>query len=496
MADVLLVNPLFLNQDPVERRLVTPYFPLGLLYLAAAAREAGYDVAVFDAMFETNDDAFRAALATHRPRVVGIAALATVRAAALRLAGIAKEAGALVMLGGADPTGRPEAYLGGDGHARVVDVVVVGEGEGTFVELLGRLLRPAPAAVGASDILGRLDDLPGLALPDGNGGLRRTPECRHIADLDSLPLPARDLVDLDRYQAVWRSAHGFSSLSVIAGRGCPYGCTWCQKGVFGRSYRMRSPAAVAEEMRQIKERYHPDQIRVVDDVLGVDRRWLRKWHDALLEQDAVIPFEALSRVDLVDEELIRLLREAGCRRLAFGAESGSQKVLDAMNKGTKVEQIYRAAELCRKYGIETYYYIMLGYPGETWDDVRATVDLLRTTRPDEFSSTVAYPLPGTEFYEQVKDRLVPAADWEHSGENRLLFQRPYSTRFYHWTQRLLRKEWQAARLAHGELNAGPVRRARIEASRLAARAAVEALRRLPGDAEVLPEGPPNLVGGA
>ena len=490
MTDILLVNPLFLNQDPVERRLVTPYFPLGLLYLAAVARDAGYEVAVFDAMFETSDDAFRAALAQHQPRLVGIAALATVRAAALRLAGIAKETGAIVVLGGADPTGRPEVYLQGNGHDRVVDVVVAGEGEQTFLDLLGRL-KDSDWRMDAP-----LDDLPGLALPDGNGGIRRTGEVRHTTDLDHLPLPARDLVDVDRYQTAWRAAHGFSSLSVIAGRGCPYGCTWCQKSVFGRSYRMRSAESVAEEMRQIKERYNPDQIRVVDDVLGVDRRWLRQWHDALLAQDAVIPFEALSRVDLVDEELIRLLKEAGCRRLAFGAESGSQRVLDAMHKGTKIEQVYRTAELCRKHGIETYFYIMLGYPGEEWEDIEATVKLLRDTHPSEFSSTVAYPLPGTEFYEQVKDRLVRATDWEHSAENRLLFKRPYSTRFYRWTQRLLRKEWQAARLKHGEWHASPVQRARLEASRLTARAAVEALRRMPGDAEVLPEGPPNLVGGA
>lgn len=489
MTDILLVNPLFLNQDPVERQLVTPYFPLGLLYLAAAAREAGHDVAIFDAMFEENDDAFRAALVQHQPRLVGIAALATVRAAALRLAAIAKASGAIVALGGADPTGRPEAYLQTNGQGQVVDMVVVGEGEHTFVELLNRL----KAAGWRSDI--PLADLPGLALPGENGGIRKTADCVHIKDLDSIPFPARDLVDLDRYQAAWRKAHGFSSLSVIASRGCPYSCSWCQKSVFGRSSRMRSPRSVAEEMHQIKERHNPDQIRIVDDVLGIDRKWVRALHTALVELNAVIPFEALSRADLADEETIRLLSEAGCRRLAFGAESGSQRVLDAMHKGTKVDQIYRAAELCRRYGIETYFYIMLGYPGEEWADIQATLKLLRETRPDEFSSTVAYPLPGTEFYEQVKDRLVPAADWEHSAQNRLLFQRPYSTRFYNWTQKLLRKEWQAARLAHGEITLGTPGRARLAASRLVTRAGVEVLRRLPSEAEPLPEGPPNVMGG-
>jgi len=489
MSEILLVNPLFLNQDPVERRLVTPYFPLGLLYLAAVAREAGYDVAIFDAMFEENDDAFRAALAQHRPRLVGISALATVRAAALRLAAIAKASGALVVLGGADPTGRPEAYLKANGRGRAVDIVVVGEGEQTFVALLNRL----KAAGWRLDI--PLEDLPGLALPAEDGAIHKTADCAHIKDLDTIPFPARDLVDLDRYQSAWRKAHGFSSLSVIASRGCPYNCAWCQKSVFGRSSRVRSPRSVAEEMRQLKERYNPDQIRIVDDVLGIDRRWVRAFHAALIELDAVIPFEALSRVDLADEETIRLLSEAGCRRLAFGAESGSQRVLDAMRKGTKVDQIYRAAELCRRYGIETYFYIMLGYPGEDWADIQATLKLLKETRPDEFSSTVAYPLPGTEFYEQVKDRLVPAADWEHSAENRLLFKRPYSTRFYHWTQKLLRKEWQAARLAHREIALGAAARMRLAASRLVTRAGVEVLRRMPGEAELLPEGPPNVMGG-
>lgn len=489
MSDILLVNPLFMNQDPVERRLVTPYFPLGLLYLAAVAREAGYDVAIFDAMFEENDDAFRAALTQHRPRLVGIAALATVRTAALRLAGIAKASGAIVVLGGADPTGRPEAYLQADGQGRVVDIVVVGEGEHTFVELLNRL----KTAGWQPDL--PLDDVPGLALPAEDGGIRKTADCAHIKDLDSIPFPARDLVDLGRYQAQWRKAHGFSSLSVIASRGCPYSCAWCQKSVFGRSSRVRSPRSVAEEMRQIKERYNPDQIRIVDDVLGIDRKWVRAFHAALLEMDAVIPFEALSRADLADEETIRLLSEAGCRRLAFGAESGSQRVLDAMHKGTKVNQIYRATELCRRYGIETYFYIMLGYPGEEWEDIQATLRLLKETRPDEFSSTVAYPLPGTEFYEQVKDRLITAADWEYSAQNRLLFERPYSTRFYNWTQKLLRKEWQAARLARREITLGPAARARLAASRLVTRAGVEVLRRMPGGAEPLPEGPPNVMGG-
>jgi anaerobic magnesium-protoporphyrin IX monomethyl ester cyclase len=470
MSDLLLVNPLFLCDDPVEQRLMTPYFPLGLLYLAATARDAGYDVSIFDGMFQLGDEAFVAALEREKPKVVGIGILATVRAAALRLAELAHGYGAKVVVGGADPTGRPESYLRHRSNGRrPVDVVTIGEGEQTLLELLPLLLDGEQASEGMAAVAG-------LAYLDTDGRLVTTPDRTHCADLDSLPLPARDLIEVEAYREAWRSRHGLFSLSIIATRGCPYGCKWCQKSVFGRSFRPRSPDAVAGEMQTIKEQYHPDQLRVVDDVMGMDRRWVRAWHDAVLQRDAVIPFECLSRVDLMDEEMVRLLKEAGCVRIAFGAESGSQKVLDAMNKGTRVEQIRHTAELCRHFGIETYFYIMLGYPGEEWIDIRKTVALLKETRPDAFSSTIAYPLPGTDFYEDVKHRLLDRPDWDYTAENRLLFQREYSTPFYQWVQRWLHQEWHAARLRAGDDQAPFPQRVRRLGGRLVSRGMVELLR--------------------
>ena len=470
MTDLLLVNPLYLKDDPVEQRLMTPYFPLGLLYLAATARRAGYDVSIYDAMFQTDDQAFIDALKRKRPKIVGIGILSTVRTAALRLAELAQSQGARVIVGGADPTGRPASYLdyrsNGD---RPIDVVVVGEGEQTLLELLPILLADGPVG----DQLARVK---GLAYRSDDGQTIKTPDRMHCSDLDSLPVPARDLIDVEAYRHAWQSHHSIFSLSIIATRGCPYGCKWCQKSVFGRSFRPRSAQAVAEELRAIKERYHPDQIRIVDDVMGIDPKWVRDWHDAVLERDAVIPFECLSRVDLMDEELVGLLKEAGCVRIAFGAESGSQKVLDAMNKGTQVGQIRQAAELCRRYGIEIYFYIMLGYPGEEWADIRETIQLLRDTRPDVFSSTIAYPLPGTDFYEEVKHRLLDMPDWDYTAENRLLFQRAYSTRFYQWVQRWLHQEWHTARLREGEEHASPLRRMRRLGSRWVTRGIVEFFR--------------------
>jgi anaerobic magnesium-protoporphyrin IX monomethyl ester cyclase len=378
-------------------------------------------------------------------------------------------------VGGADPTGRPESYLEPQSNGdSPVDIVVVGEGEQTLLELLPALLsgeRREPS----------LAQIQGLVYRRANGEVVCTPARKHCADLDSLPLPARDLLDIEAYRRAWRGHHGLFSLSLIATRGCPYGCTWCQKSVFGRSFRPRSPESVAEEMRLIKAQYHPDQLRIVDDVMGIDRKWVRAWHDAVLAKDAVTPFECLSRVDLMDEELVRLLKEAGCIRIAFGAESGSQKVLDAMNKGTQVEQIRQASDLCRRYGIETYFYIMLGYPGEEWPDILKTAALLRKSRPDTFSSTIAYPLPGTNFYDEVKHRLLDTPDWDYTAENRLLFEREYSTRFYRWVQRWLYQEWRAARLRHGEATAPAIRRLRQEAGRWTSRGMVEVLRHLPKD---------------
>jgi radical SAM superfamily enzyme YgiQ (UPF0313 family) len=442
----LFVNPLSLHEDPVESKLMTPYFPLGILYVAAAARDAGYRVAIFDAMFAESDRAFRRALAREQPKVVGFGVLATVRKAALRLAALAKQGGATVIVGGADPTARPEVYLEHQERGLYpVDVVTLGEAERTIGPLIAALL--AGNGEGSS-----LADIDGIAYRD-RAGQAITTLCRPlIKEIDQIPLPARDLIDWEPYRHTWRERHGAFTMSLIASRGCPYNCAWCQKIVFGRSFRPRAPDQVAEEMRLIKEVHRPDRLRIVDDVMGIDRKWVRRWHDAVLKKDAVIPFECLSRVDLVDEEMAALLREAGCTRIAFGTESGSQRILDAMSKGTTVEQIRRAARVCRKLGIETYFYMMVGYPGEEWQDLQRSVRLLRETRPDAFSTTIAYPLPGTAFYEAVQHRLPevdPAMpDWDYTAENRLLFPTGrYNTTFYRRVIRWFHSEWRDARVS-------------------------------------------------
>ncbi len=480
--DITLVHPLFISKDPVEQRLMTPYFPLGLMYLAGVLRQQGYTVELFDCTFRQEYGEFEAYMRRVRPRVVGITSLITVRRHALVLGEIAKQHGATVIFGGPDPTGIPERYLAHRGSGDfVADMVVFDEGEHTLLDVMDALHgRGNPAE--------SWQEIPGLRLRGENGQVVATPPRPLIPDLDELPFPARDLVDMDAYREAWLAAHGYWSLSLINTRGCPYGCAWCQKAVFGRTYRSRSPENSAAEMRFLKETYAPDMLRVVDDITGVRRQWVPRWRDAILARDAVIPFECLTRVNLATEEMLAALKEAGCVKIYFGAESGSQKVLDAMEKGARVEQIERAAARCKRLGIRTYFFMMVGYPGEEWEDLLLSVQLLRRTLPDEFSTTIAYPLPGTKFYEQVRDRLMFQSewnlDWEYTAQNRLLFQRDrYNTRFYRWVVRWFHKEWEDAWLAAGK-PAPWYERGRIKLGLWAMRLLVRLLARVPGTGSI------------
>ena len=448
--DITLVHPLFVNKDPVEARIMTPYFPLGLMYLGAGLREHGYEVRMFDCAFREDFDEFDAYMQRERPLVVGITSLITIRRNALILAEIAKKHGATVILGGPDPTGIPDRYLyhkASDG-SHPVDIVAFDEADLTILELADHLFERD----GAID---DVRDIAGLRLRDGNGGVFATPARPLIQDMDSIPFPARDMVDFEPYREAWTKKHGYWSLSLINTRGCPYGCAWCQKAVFGRTYRSRSAENSAAEMRLIKDTYAPDQLRVVDDITGINRKWILEWRDAVLAQEAAIPFECLTRVNLASDEMLGALKEMDCKKVYLGAESGSQKVLDAMKKGAKVGQIYEAAERCKAFGIDMYYFMMVGYPSEEWDDLKESVRLLTTTLPEEFSTTIAYPLPGTPFYEQMRDRLMFESDWQldwdYTAENKLLFKRDrYNTFFYKLVIRWFHKEWEYAWLKAGK----------------------------------------------
>jgi len=270
------------------------------------------------------------------------------------------------------------------------------------------------------------DQVIGLASPKTLRPARRP----DITNLDQLPFPAWDLVDIQKYKKIWLEHHGYFSMNMVTTRGCPYHCNWCAKPIWGQRYNSRSPENVFAEMKWLKETFAPDHIWFADDILGLKPNWIEKFANLLHEENAVIPFKCLQRADLVNENTAVGLAKAGCKTVWLGAESGSQKILDAMEKGDKVEDIYRAAKLLRENGIEIGFFLQFGYPGEAWDDVQKTLKMVRECMPDDIGISVSYPLPGTKFYESVKLELGEKQNWIDSEDLAMLYRGPYPTEFY------------------------------------------------------------------
>ncbi|MBV9282478.1 MAG: B12-binding domain-containing radical SAM protein [Chloroflexi bacterium] len=446
MSDVLIGQSYFLRFDAKLWDAMQPYPPLGSLYAASYLRSLGYDVAFFDAMLAESEAPWGEALDRVRPRFAVLyednfnylskMCLLRMREAAFRMIEMARERGegTRVIVAGSDATDHAEKYL-----ARGAHFVVRGEGEQTLGELLHSL-------TGRSDA--PLDGILGLSFPDGTdaGRIVRTPPRPDIRELDALPFPAWDLVDLARYRETWRERHGYFSMNMVTTRGCPYHCNWCAKPIWGQRYNSRSPENVVEELRWLKETYHPDHIWFVDDIMGLKPRWMDRFADLVEEREARVPFKSLHRVDLLLRgDTIGALKRAGARTVWVGAESGSQRILDAMEKGTKVEQIYAAARRLHEAGIEVGFFLQFGYPGETRADIERTLQMVRDCKPDDIGMSVSYPLPGTTFFETVKPELGAKQNWVDSNDLAMMYRGPFTTDFYRQLHVVLHKEFRMRR---------------------------------------------------
>ena len=416
MSDLLLAHGYFLEHDAQEQRVMKPYPPLGLLYISAHLKRRGFDVAVFDSTFRTFAE-FEATLRRQRPAVVGLYCNLMTKRTVLRMVATCRAAGIPVVLGGPDPPYYAERYL--DAGA---DVVVVGEGELTLEELLPRL----SAAAGGRDLAG----VAGIVYRDGEGRLVRTPPRALIRDLDAQPWPDRDAIDLAPYLAAWRTRHGRGSLSLLTARGCPFTCRWCSRSVFGETHRRRSAAGVADEAQMLVERWRPEMLWYVDDVFTIHRGFVLAYADEMARRSLRVPFECISRADRVDPDVADALARLGCVRVWLGSESGSQRVLDAMDRRVTVEQVASATRLLQRRGIEVGMFIMLGYPGEDEADLRATVDHLKHAAPDVFLTTLAYPIRGTPYHDEVAGALREPGPWGEWSD-RDLVPRGRPTRLYY-----------------------------------------------------------------
>ncbi|MCX6619490.1 MAG: radical SAM protein [Acidobacteria bacterium] len=413
---LLLTHGYFLSEDAKEQKIMKPYAPLGLLYLCSHLRAKGFDVEVYDSTFGARKELY-GLIDAGPPAVLGIYANLMTRGSAVAIAERARAAGWTVVLGGPEPLNYPEEYLD---HG--ADVVVCGEGELVLEALLGsRMDRQTWPGIA------------GLAFRAGDGRLVRTGSPRLIADLDAQPWPARDAVDIPRYLKTWRDHHGQGSLSLIT-------ANWCSHSVYGHTHRRRSPTGVVDELEFLLGRYQPDMLWMADDVFTIRHGWLYEYAAEMKARGIRIPFECITRADRIDARVAAAMAELGCFRIWIGSESGSQKILDAMQRGVTVEQVRRAVSLCRENGIQTGMFLMWGYDGEELSDIEATIDHVKQCRPDVFFTTVSYPIKGTPYHDKTAERLVSLRPWKESSDREIQVRARHSRRFYQYADQLLRGE--------------------------------------------------------
>ncbi|HMF74533.1 MAG TPA: radical SAM protein [Bryobacteraceae bacterium] len=419
---LLLTHGYFLGEDPKELRIMKPYAPLGILSISAHLRNKGFEVDIYDSTFGTREELFRI-LDEGPPGALGIYGNLMTRRNVLDVAARGRAAGWKVILGGPEPPNYAEEYLAG------ADLIVAGEAELALERLLATGLDASRWAA-----------IPGIVYRSADGTVVRTGPAELISNLDAQPWPDRERVDIPRYLKVWREHHGAGSVSLITARGCPYHCNWCSHSVYGKSHRRRSPHSVVDEVEWILNRYQPEMIWFADDVFTIHHGWITEYAQEMQRRGLHVPFECITRADRFNARMAETLAQLGCFRIWIGSESGSQRILDAMQRGVKVEQVREAVALCKQHGIQTGMFLMWGYEGEEISDIEATVEHVKRCRPDVFFTTVSYPIKGTPYFERIVSKLVPLRPWQESTDRELMVRGRHSRRFYQHADDLLKSE--------------------------------------------------------
>jgi anaerobic magnesium-protoporphyrin IX monomethyl ester cyclase len=441
MSQILFGQSYYLRFDTKLWEAMQPYPPLGTMYAASFLRARGYEVALFDAMLAESEAEWDKALADAQPQFAVIyednfnylskMCLSRMRQAAFEMARMAKARDCTVVVCGSDASDHAAEYL-----AAGADFVLLGEGEYTLAELLDVLTLKKAAAY--ASILG-------LAYKDGSS-VRLNPRRPDIKDVDSLPFPAWDLIDVSRYRKIWLERHGYYSMNIVTTRGCPFHCNWCAKPIWGQRYNARSPQNVVAEMKWLQETYHPDHLWFADDILGLKPGWLPEFAEELDKLHVSIPFKCLNRADLLLRPgEVKALKRAGCQIAWIGAESGAQHILDAMEKGTKVEQIYEAARRIHVVGFKVGFFLQFGYPSERLQDIELTLQMVRDCQPDDIGISVSYPLPGTTFYAAVREQMGSKQNWVDSSDLDMMYDGPFTTAFYRQLHSVVHKEFRSRR---------------------------------------------------
>jgi anaerobic magnesium-protoporphyrin IX monomethyl ester cyclase len=412
---ILLTHAYYLSDDPKEQKIMKPYPPLGLLYVSAYLLTKNVANDVFDSTFSSQKEQLDFILGK-KPKVVAIYTNLMTKIEVVKLIKILKTERfgfPKIILGGPDVTYNLENYL-----KTGADFLVIGEGEETTFELYQVIMNNADVSV-----------VNGIAYLKDNSVIE-TPARTKFRELDELPLPNRDAIPNHKYLETWKSNHGESSMTISTQRGCPYTCKWCSTAVYGQSYRRRPAHLVAREMKMLKEKYNPDAIWFVDDVFTISHKWLVAFHEEVVKQNAQIRFECITRAERLNDEILKLLKEAGCFRIWIGAESGSQKVIDLMDRRVDVNHVRKMIQDTNALGIETGTFIMVGYPGEEERDISETIQYLKEANPTHYTITIAYPIKGTSLYTEIEKNITVQPDWETATDRQIDFERIYSRKYY------------------------------------------------------------------
>lgn len=425
---IYLSHGYFIKEDEKEQQIMKPYPPLGILYISAYLEQHNFHNVVIDNTF-SDFKKFCNIITAEKPDIIGIYTNLMTKLNVLKIIKFIKNNNSLahikIILGGPEVRNSADNFLNYG-----ADVIVLGEGEETMLELVKAYKRSDHPD---------LSTINGIAFKNQEQ-IIRTPERALLKDINLLPFPARAKIDLQLYLDAWKKRHGQNTISISTMRGCPYTCKWCSRAVYGGTYRRRSARLVVDEIEWLKANYTFDTIWFTDDVFTISHKWLRDFANEIATRNVNIKYEIITRADRMNEEIIGLLKQTGCYRVWIGAESGSQKVIDNMDRRVDVEQVRNMIQLSRKQGIEAGTFIMLGYPGETQQDIKETIRHLILSDPDHYTITVAYPIKGTPLYTEVEDHFISKSLWETSTDRDIDFKRTYNRNFYNYAVRWVYNE--------------------------------------------------------
>ncbi len=436
MSNILFSHSYYYQLDPKQWKNKMPFPPLGTLYAASLLRNNGYTVSLFDTNLIKSPVTILPIIKKTSPKYLVIyddgfnyltkMCLTNMRNACFEMIQIGKKENCIVIVSSSDATDHYKEYLD-----KGADFIIQGEGEITLLELIN--------AIENNQLV---EQLSGIVYKN-NTEIQVNSKRTVLVNLDELPLPAWDLVNMESYQSIWKQSKSEFTLNIATTRGCPYKCNWCAKPIYGNRYNAHSPEYIVKEIAFLKEKFGVSRFWMCDDIFGLKPNWVQEFRRELDKKQLKISYFIQSRVDLLlKDDTIDALAKSGIEEVWVGAESASQKILDAMDKGTKVEEIYEATRLLKHKKIKVAFFLQFGYLTENKEDIRKTIAMVNELQPDNIGISVSYPLPGTSFYEKVKDDLKLKANWTDSDDFEMMFQGSYSSAFYRKLQRFVHKEFR------------------------------------------------------